>query len=193
MRRSHNNDRRTTLEKSVLFKAPHNFLKQEPDMSTQGWHTLVISGYKKYNFPTAVNDRLQRDIFIIGLNDTFKLFCSEVFARENSSTLSFTQVIFKARDFEAALKTELAIAKHRFEEAAHKITPAIEKSKLRTGLHVFQVRRPAFKVGAHHMQTTVTPRLKQHLPWRWKAGSLETSMQGRFHTLHVKSRCQPWS
>ena len=125
-------------------------------MSTQGWHTLVISGYKKYNFPTAVNDRLQRDIFIIGLNDTFKLFCSEVFARENSSTLSFTQVIFKARDFEAALKTELAIAKHRFEEAAHKITPAIEKSKLRTGLHVFQVRRPAFKVGAHHMQTTVT-------------------------------------
>lgn len=92
----------TTLEKSLLFKC---------------------------NFPTAVDDRPRRDIFIIGLNDTFKPFRSDVISRENLSTLSFTQVISKARDFEAWLKTETAITKHRLKEAAHKITPAIDKSK----------------------------------------------------------------
>lgn len=48
---------------------------------------------------------------------------------KNLSTLSFTQVISKACDFEAGLKTETAITKHHLEEAAYKITPAIDKSK----------------------------------------------------------------
>lgn len=98
-------------------------------MSIQDWHTLVRSEYQKCHFPPAVDDRLQRDIFIIDLNDTFKPFRSDVIARENLSTLSFTQVISKARDFEAGLKTESAIAKHHLEEATHKVTPAIDKSK----------------------------------------------------------------
>ena len=98
-------------------------------MSIQNWHTLSRSEYQKFNFPTVVDDRLQRDIFIIGLNDTFKPFQSDVIARKNLSTLSFAQVIAKARDFEAGLKTESAITKHHLEKAAHKVTPAIDKSK----------------------------------------------------------------
>ena len=93
-------------------------------MSIQDWHTLVRLEYQKCNFPAAVDDRLQRDIFVIGLNETFKSF-----RRENLVMLTFTQVISKARDFEAGLKTESAINKHHLEEAAQKVSPAAERPR----------------------------------------------------------------
>ena len=57
-----------------IIQNKHNFLrilKQEPGMSIQAWPTLVCLEYQKCNFPTAVDDRLQRDIFVICLNDSF--------------------------------------------------------------------------------------------------------------------------
>ena len=98
------------LGEEPIIQSTHNFLrilKQEPGMSIQDWHTLVRLEYQKCNFPTAVDDRLQRDIFVICLNDTFKPFRSDIIARENLSTLTFAQVISKARDFEAGLKLNL--------------------------------------------------------------------------------------
>ena len=115
-----------------IIQITHNFLlilRQEPGMSLQDWHTLVRLEYQKCNFPAAVDDRLQRDIFVIGLNETFKSFRSDIIARENLATLTFTQVISKARDFEAGLKTESAITKHHLEEAAHKVSPAAKRPK----------------------------------------------------------------
>lgn len=120
------------LGEEPIIQSTHNFLRilrQEPGMSIQDWHTLVRLEYQKCNFPTAVDDRLQRDIFVIGLNETFKSFRSDIIARENLATLTFTQVISKARDFEAGLKTESAITKHHLEEAAHKVSPAAERPK----------------------------------------------------------------
>ena len=120
------------LGEEPIIQSTHNFLRilrQEPGMSIQDWHTLVRLEYQKCNFPAAVDDRLQRDIFVIGLNETFKSFCSDIIARENLATLTFTQVISKARDFEAGLKTESAINKHHLEEAAHKVSPAAERPK----------------------------------------------------------------
>ena len=72
-----------------IIQRTHNFLhilRQEPGMSVQDWHTLVMLEYQKCNFPTAVDDGLQRDIFVIGLNDTFKPFRSDIIARENLPT-----------------------------------------------------------------------------------------------------------
>ena len=97
-------------------------------MTIQAWHTLVRLEYQKCQFPPAVDDRLQRDIFVIGLNDTFKRFRSDVIARENFTALSFAQVISKARDFEDQLRTESAITQHQLEEAAHKVIPSMAKS-----------------------------------------------------------------
>ena len=80
-------------------------------MSIQQWHTVVRLEYQKCNFPSAVDDRLQRDIFVIGLSDTFKHFQSDLFSKENLAILTFAQVISRACDFEAGLKTESAITK----------------------------------------------------------------------------------
>lgn len=60
----------------------------------------------KLNFPVGAADRLQRDIFVIGLNDTQKRIESDVISRETFATLTFAQVIAKTRDFEDGLKTE---------------------------------------------------------------------------------------
>jgi len=63
------------LGEEPVIQSTHNFLrllKQDPGMSIPQWHTVVRLEYQKCNFPSAVDDRLQRDIFVIGLNDTFK-------------------------------------------------------------------------------------------------------------------------
>lgn len=119
------------LGEEPIIQSTHHFLrilKQDPGMTIQAWHTLVRLEYQKCQFPSAADDRLQRDIFVIGLNDTFKRFRSDVIARENFTTLSFAQVIAKARDFEDGLRTESAITQHHLEEAAHKVTPSSAKS-----------------------------------------------------------------
>ena len=119
------------LGEEPIIQNTHNFLrilKQDPGMTIQAWHTRVRLEYQKCYFPAAVDDRLQRDIFVIGLNDTFKRFRGDIIARENISALTFAQVISKARDFEDGLKTESAIAQHHLEEAVHKVTPSATKS-----------------------------------------------------------------
>ena len=116
------------LGEEPIIQCTHNFLrilKQDPGMSIQQWHTAVRLEYHKCNFPSAVDDRLQRDIFVIGLNDTFKHFRSDLISRENLASLTFEQVINKARDFEAGLKTESAITKQQLEESVHQLTPSV--------------------------------------------------------------------
>ena len=105
-----------------IIQSTHNFLrilKQEPSMSIQDWHTTVRLNYQKCDFPAAVDDRLQRDIFVIGLNDTYKRSRSEVISHDNFTALTFPQIIAKARYFEDGLKTESAISQHH--EAVNKV------------------------------------------------------------------------
>ena len=95
-----------------IMQSTHHFLcilKQEPGMYIQAWHTLVRVEYKKCNFPSVADDRLQRDIFLIGLNDSFRRFRSDIIPREDLTSLTFAQVISKARDFEASIQTDSAI------------------------------------------------------------------------------------
>ena len=116
-----------------IIQSTHNFLrvlKQSPGMSIQAWHTLVRLEYQKCNFPPAADDRLQRDIFVIGLNDAFRRFRSDVISHEDLTSLTFAQVISKARDFEASIQTDSAITQQHLEEGAHKVTPSGIKPKL---------------------------------------------------------------
>ncbi len=86
----------------------HNFLrilKQDPRMSIQQWHTVVWLEYLKCNFPSAVDDRLQWDIIVIGLNDTFKHFRSNLISQENLASLTFEQVI----QIDSALKWNIYV------------------------------------------------------------------------------------
>ena len=115
-----------------IIQSTHHFLrklKQEPGMSIQAWHTLVRLEYQKCNFPTAVDDRLQRDIFVIGLNDSFRRFRSDIISHEDLTSLTFAQVISKARDFEASIQTDSAITQQHLEEAANKVTPIEDRPK----------------------------------------------------------------
>lgn len=105
------------LGEEPIIQSTHNFLrmlKQEPGMTIQGWCTLVRLEYQKCNFPTVVDDRLQRRRRRLN---------------KDLTSLSFPQVISKARDFEASLQTESAITQQHLEEAAHKVTPTGDKSR----------------------------------------------------------------
>ena len=104
-------------------------------MSIQAWHTLVRLEYQKCNFPTQVDDRLQRDIFIIVLNETFEKFRSDFISRENLSTLTFSQVISKARDLEGGINMEFAIINHQLEEMVHKIASYVNETSHRSNQH----------------------------------------------------------
>ena len=115
-----------------IIQSTHNFLRklhQEPGMSIQAWHTLVRLEYQKCNFPPEVDDRLQRDIFVIGLNDSFRRFRSDIISHEDLTSLTFAQVISKARDFEASIQTESAITQQHLEEAANKVSPTEDRPK----------------------------------------------------------------
>ena len=98
-------------------------------MSIQAWHTLVRLEYQKYNFPPEVDDRLQRDIFVIGLNDSFRRFRFDIISHEDLTSPTFAQVISKARDFEASIQTDSAIAQQHLEEAANKVSPTEDRPK----------------------------------------------------------------
>lgn len=101
-------------------------------MCIQAWHTKVRLKYQKCNFLSAVADRLQRDIFVIGLNDRFR---AEIISRDSLTALSFDEVISKARDFEDELKAESAITQQQLH---HKVAPSTKpiqphpSSQLRT-------------------------------------------------------------
>ena len=108
-----------------IIKSTHYFLrilKRKPSMSIQDWHTMIRLNYQKCDFPAAVEDKLQRDIFVIRLNDTYKCFRSDVISHDHFTTLILAQIIAKARDFEDGLKTESAISQHHLEEAVNKVS-----------------------------------------------------------------------
>ena len=73
---------------------------------------MANSGEAQLSKNAEAKDKIQRDIFVIGLNDTYKRFRSDVISRETFATLTFAQVIAKAQDFEDGLKTESFIAQH---------------------------------------------------------------------------------
>ena len=89
-------------------------------MSIQDWQTAVRFSFQKCNFPVEAEDRLQRDIFVIGLNDTYKHFQSDVISRETFATY-FCSSNCQGPGFEN-LKTESSIAQHHLEEAVNKIS-----------------------------------------------------------------------
>ena len=147
------------LGEEPIIQSTHNFLRilrQELGMSIQGWHTLVRLEYQKCNFPAVVDDHLQRDIFVIGLNETFKSFCSDIIARENLATLTFTQVISKARDFlrldskqnqpstSITLKKQLTKSHQQLKDQRHPIT-LIDVSRIDP--QALQVTQHALGVG----------------------------------------------
>ena len=72
-----------------IIQATHHFLRslnQAQAMSIQDWHTEVRLSYQRCDFPAEAADRLQRDIFVIGLTDTFKRFQSDIISRDNFTT-----------------------------------------------------------------------------------------------------------
>ena len=83
--------------KPIIQSTRHflRILKQEPTMSIQDWQKAVRLSFQKCNFPVEAEDRLQRDIFVIGLND--KRFRSDVISRETFATLTLARVIAKAQ------------------------------------------------------------------------------------------------
>lgn len=96
------------LGAGLIIQSTHHFLrilKQDPNISIQDGQTAVILSFQKCNFPVDAADRLQRDIFVVRLNDTFKRHRSDVISRETFATFTFAQVITETRDFENGLKT----------------------------------------------------------------------------------------
>ena len=62
------------LGAGLIIQSTNHFLrilKQDPNISIQDWQTSVILSFQKCNFPVDAADRLQRDIFVVRLNDTF--------------------------------------------------------------------------------------------------------------------------
>ena len=127
-------------------------------MSIQQWQTVMRLENQKCNFPSAVDDSLQRNIFVIGLNDTFKHFRSDLISRENLTTLTFAQVISKARDFEASLKTESAITRQQLEESVHQVTPGEDTAyKITPDTVKSKTPRRPFKQQDHLLHRLVWP------------------------------------
>ena len=96
------------LGAGLIIQSTHHFLKilkQDPNISIQDWQTPVILSFQKCNFLVDAADRLQRDIFVVRLNDTFKRHRSDVISRETFANFTFAQVITETRDFENGLKT----------------------------------------------------------------------------------------
>ena len=123
-----------------IIQATHRFLCsliQEHGISIQNWHTEVHLHHQRCDFPSEAADRLQRDTFVIGLNDTFKRFRSDIIARDNFASLTFAQVVANARDDEDGLKTETTISQHQLEESANKVS--------------------SLKPTQHQQQATITP------------------------------------
>ena len=90
---------RRRANRSDHTSLPAYTLNQEQGMSIQAWHTQTRLNYQKCDFPSAAVDRLQRDIFVIGLNETFKRFRNDIISGENFTFLTFSQVVAKARDY----------------------------------------------------------------------------------------------
>ena len=149
-----------------------------------------VSGleYQKCSFPSAVDDRLQRDIFVLVLNDTFKPFRSDLIVRENLTTLTFAQVISKARDYEASLNTESAITRQQLEESVHQVTSGEDTA--------YEVTANAVKSKTHgvppnHKVPLPASGADAHLSPLWQTGSLATSLPS-IHCQHSDPRRRHW-
>ena len=156
----------TQLTKALSGRRAYNpkhtqlspLLKQEPSMSIQDWHTTVRLNDQKCDFPAAVDDRLQRDIFVIGLNDTYKRFRSDVIRHDNFSALTFGQIIAKARDFEDGLKTESVISQHHLADAVNKISLVKPTNQHQPGNHAAASSTPCRWCGrSPHASCSVCP------------------------------------
>lgn len=142
-------------------------------MFIQDWHTEVRLQYQRCGIPSEVADRLQRNIFVIGLKDTFKRFWSDI-TRDNFTSLTFSQVVTKDWDYEDGLKTERAISQHKLKESAGIRSSLISqlninnKPRLPLDLnHVFNL------CGRSTHPRCAWPAKKSFMPWLWKAGTLE--------------------
>ena len=104
--------------------------------------------------------------YVIGINDTFNHFRSNLISQENLTTLTFVQVISKARDFEVSLKSESAITRQQLEESdctrSHLVRiqhtkrhPVQSNPKPLTIPPNHKVPLPVSVVAAHHMQLIV--------------------------------------
>ena len=86
----------------------------------------------------------------LSLGSTLLTFHSDIISRENFTVLIFSQVISKAWDFKAELKTESATTKQHLEEMAHKVLMRHHIIQLNNNqMHILAlvVFPPAFGVG----------------------------------------------
>ena len=151
-------------------------------MSIQDWHTTIRLNDQKCDFPAAVDDRLQRDIFVIGLNDTYKRFRSDVIRNDNFSTLTSGQIIAKARDFEDGLKTESVISQHHLAEAVNKISLVKPTNQHQPGNHAAASSTPSRWCGrSPHSSRSVCP------------AKNDTCHGCRTFTVLIKPKCFPLS
>ena len=162
-----------------IIQTTHNLLrilKQEPNMSIQDWHTTVRLNYENCDFPEAVDDQLQREIFVICLNDTYKRLRSDVISHDNFSTLTSAQILAKVQDFEDGLKTETAISQHHLKEAVNKISFVKPTNKHQLGNCTDSSSTPCrWCRRSPHASRNACP-AKNDLARLWETGSLATCM-----------------
>ena len=106
-------------------KSSYNFLRvitQPSGMCVSDWQTLVMSEYSKCRYPPEAADRLQRDIFLFGLNESLKNFRSDIVSREDMEVLTFSATVDKARAFEDGLRTESAVTERHLGEAVNAVS-----------------------------------------------------------------------
>ena len=73
---------------------------------------------------------MQRDIFVIGLNDAFQRFCCDIISHKDLTSLTFAQVISKVRDCDTSIQMDSAITQWHLEDSTHDVTSAGSKPKL---------------------------------------------------------------
>lgn len=87
-----------------LIQSTYKFLRIYPSV-THSW----VFGISEVQFSSAVDDWLQRDIFVIGLNDAFQRFCSDIISHKDLTSLTSAQVISKVRDCDTSIQMDSAI------------------------------------------------------------------------------------
>lgn len=95
-----------------------------------------------------------RGTFLSLVNYTFRRR-SDIISREDLTSLTFAQVISKARDFEASIQTDSAITQQHLEI----LTPTL-----------------VFGADVHHIPHAVTAQHPTTLPWLWKTWALPASL-----------------
>ena len=82
-------------------------------MTIQGWQTVVRLSFQKCNFPIKAEDKLQRDIFVIGLNDTYKHFRSEAYITNHE--------VYQVQSNPKGIFVDLDVCSHHTTWRSHRI------------------------------------------------------------------------